>query len=319
MFAPTPVADAVVEPQGLVAALRALESQLAEAVSLTPCSFTCQALSGMLFKALVPLLPLQPPLLPLQPSLLPLLPDAQHHRGSGTHYFAHHMQGGAGLLRQQGEDRSSGGSIDGSSGADRLLRLLRLPAGYDPRVLPEGRQVLPPPPGVASHLGQQTPPKKQQQQEKQLAVTADVKRTPCKSSEGQCKQEQQQSGKQCEGTCRHAGAPAGVASCNDTHPDRNHHQQQPQHGNPHFISCHPKLALQQDPTAAAAPAPALAAGGVKSGGKGADLFLPLHLPVEKEGVRLQASGEAEFTGDVADKRGGDRLYLAGVLSGGGGY
>jgi hypothetical protein len=42
-------------------------------------------------------------------------------------------------------------------------------------------------------------------------------------------------------------------------------------------------------------------------------LLPLHLPVEKEGVRLQASGEAEFTGDVADKRGGSRLYLAGVL------
>lgn len=38
---------------------------------------------------------------------------------------------------------------------------------------------------------------------------------------------------------------------------------------------------------------------------------PVHLPIEKDAVRLQTSGEAMFTGDVAAHMGGRMLYLAG--------
>lgn len=38
---------------------------------------------------------------------------------------------------------------------------------------------------------------------------------------------------------------------------------------------------------------------------------PVHLPVEKEGVRLQCSGEAVFAGDMAPGMTGGLLYLAG--------
>lgn len=38
---------------------------------------------------------------------------------------------------------------------------------------------------------------------------------------------------------------------------------------------------------------------------------PVHLPIEKDAVRLQTSGEAMFTGDVAARMRGRVLYLAG--------
>eukprot|EP00775_Hariotina_reticulata_P011870 gene11870-12014_t len=53
-----------------------------------------------------------------------------------------------------------------------------------------------------------------------------------------------------------------------------------------------------------------------SGQKQADAtgVVPLHLPIEKEGVRLQASGEAVYVGDVAAALGSRVAFMAGVLS-----
>lgn len=248
--------------QGLIAVLRQLGQELQQEVGATPDSFHSQALQGMLFKALVPLL--DPEAITQQD-----LPQQQQQQ-----------------LVQATSSRSS--SSRQNAGNAELLRLLQLPDMYDPKVLPQGRQVLPAPPGLQD--SQQHTALTQHQQQQQ-------------SDSSQQQQQQQQEEEQ--------GLPGTAAMQARINPD-------PQS---HLIRCHPRAPHSPSSashcsthTTATRSSTHLgmsgaAAGEVeRAGGAGA---LPLHLPVEKDAVRLQASGEAEYTGDVAARMGERVLYLAG--------
>eukprot|EP00878_Enallax_costatus_P014322 GHUV01014980.1.p1 GENE.GHUV01014980.1~~GHUV01014980.1.p1 ORF type:complete len:330 (+),score=115.87 GHUV01014980.1:58-990(+) len=104
--------------QAIISALRQLEDHLTTTANLPPTDFHSQTLQGILYKALVPLLP--------NPNPSP------------------------GQITQNSDSLNppslSNPSNPGSNPAilnPRVQRLLMLPKPYDPRILPEGRQVLP--------------------------------------------------------------------------------------------------------------------------------------------------------------------------------
>jgi hypothetical protein len=122
--------------QAIIAALRQLESALA-ASRAPKNSFSSQALQGLLLKALVPL---------IHPATLPATTAAAATPAGAA--------AAAACVAPQ-EDLLSGFSNSAASrlrtlGHQQLLRLLQLPAQYDPQQLPQGSQVLPLPPRAAA-------------------------------------------------------------------------------------------------------------------------------------------------------------------------
>lgn len=234
-------------PQVLISALRQLEQQLQQEAGLHPSSFHLQTLQGMLFKALVPLI-----------------------------HLPHSQQEAAGTFAAATTTAAADTPL-----SPQLLRLLQLPAVYDPKQLPRGRQV----------LSEQPPSSRlQQQQEKgQVVVTA-------------AHTKQSGAGAQQPGQC-----PEGGSS-----------QQQTR-----WISCHPHAAsagAATDSQSAAPDAAATASTGAadNTAAQAATVSqagcpgpAPLNMSVQKDAVRLQASGEAEYTADVAAKMGPNVLWLAG--------
>lgn len=123
--------------QDIIAALRQLECQLSGA-GLAPCSFHAQTLQGLLLKALVPL---------LNPTTLQaLLPGAA--AGPNTASLTTSSSSGGSSSSVSDCLASSAPGLCGAqaaAAAARLLRLLQLPEPYNPKQLPQGRQVLPGP------------------------------------------------------------------------------------------------------------------------------------------------------------------------------
>jgi hypothetical protein len=99
--------------QAIIAALRQSEAALTSA-GAPASSFSSQALQGLLLKAVVPLIS--------SASLPAAAPAASSDTNAGN----------------------------GSTAHAQLLRLLQLPAQYNPRQLPQGSQVLPQPPHAAA-------------------------------------------------------------------------------------------------------------------------------------------------------------------------
>lgn len=191
--------------------------------------------------------------------------------------------------------------VDTCNRPRQLLRLLQLPDAYDPHTLPHGRQVLPAPPGLHPQAASSNADKDSEssgQQELDEDSKDTQQQTPCEDSKAGVQQQRVHLHK---GVSSEHGLSAVTRAS----------------GRPRPTLCHPRHhATRSQPAAEQIPDlsqnACSTAGSAAVGAAGAAGPAPLHLPVEKDAVRLQASGEAEYTADVAAKMGGRVMYLAGA-------